>query len=122
MTYEEYLAKNTELAISISKELATYLKYEETLIRFNLLRSRIDDTTYIDIGVMMMDAVRHKTQLILILLEEQELLIKDNETDPQLESALHVVSRYRKILESHEQKYNGFFEGLSMLRASNKGG
>ena len=95
-----------------SLELATYLRYEETIVRFDLLRSKIGDTAYFDIGMMMMDAIRHKIQVILILLDEQERMVIENEVNPQLDSVLLIITRYRMMLQAQEQKYNEFFNTL----------
>lgn len=123
MKYEEYLAKNTDLTITINKEMAVFLSYEKTTIRFNSLRSIIGNSVYIDIGIMLLEAIRCKVQKILILLEEQDHLVKENETNAETkEAVLLQVSRYQKLFEGHEQKYKGFIENISKLKAIENGG
>lgn len=123
MNYEEYLAKNQDLATTINKEMSVFLSYEETMIRFDSLRSKIGDSDYIDIGIMLLDSIRCKIQKVLILLEEQVRLVQENETNSgNKEAVLLLLSNYHKLFEAHELKYKGFIDNLSKLKAIEKGG
>lgn len=123
MEYEKYLAKGTEIAMRIDQEMKVFVRYEETVTRLDSLRKLIGDSNYIEIGIMLLDAIRCKAQKILVLLEEQDRLVSENETNAETKEAvlLH-VSRYQKLFEGHEQKYKGYIENLSRLKSMNKGG
>lgn len=122
MNYEEYLAKNQDLATTINKEMSVFLSYEETMIRFDSLRSKIGDSDYIDIGIMLLDSIRCKIQKVLILLEEQVRLVQEHETNPDnKEAVLLHLNKYHELFEAHAMKYKGFIDALSKLKAIEKG-
>ena len=122
MNYEEYLAKNQDLATTINKEMSVFLSYEETMIRFDSLRSKIGDSDYIDIGIMLLDSIRCKIQKVLILLEEQVRLVQEHETNPDNKEAVRLhLNKYHELFEAHAMKYKGFIDALSKLKAIEKG-
>ena len=122
MSYEEYLERSKTIALTTKKEMTVFLSYEETIIRFDALRSKIGDSDYTDIGVMLLESIRCKIQKVLILLEEHVRLVQEHETNPDnKEAVLLHLNKYHELFEAHAMKYKGCIDALSKLKAIEKG-